>query len=54
MFTESNTVEQMVLDACQGLGWRYSPATSLPRQPSAVFVEPLLCGPIIGRTPNDK
>jgi len=46
-FTESNTVEQMILDAfakCSGellpARWDYVPATELPRQPGDVTVEP--------------
>jgi len=39
MFTEANTVEQMVLDASVALGWRFVPAPTLMRQPSDVFVE---------------
>jgi len=45
-FTESNTVEQMILDAfakCSGellpARWDYVPATELPRQPGDVMVE---------------
>jgi len=41
-FSEANTVEQMVLDACVSLGWRFVPASTLPPQPSDVFVESLL------------
>jgi hypothetical protein len=52
MFTESNTVEQMVIDACVSLGWRYAPAPSLPRQPSDVFVEPLLRQALIRLNPE--
>lgn len=44
MFTEANTVEQMVLDACVSLGWRFVPVPTLPRYPSAVFVGTLLRG----------
>lgn len=25
VFNEANTVEQMILDACQGLGWQFVP-----------------------------
>jgi hypothetical protein len=32
MFNEANTVEQMILDACQGLGWQFVPGPRLPRQ----------------------
>lgn len=42
MFTEANTVDQMVLDACVSLGWRYMPAPTLLRQTSEVFVDSLL------------
>ena len=42
MFTESNTIEQMIIDACVLLGWRFVPAPTLPRQPSDVIVESLL------------
>ena len=51
-FNESNTVEQMVLDACVSLGWRYVPAPSLPRQPSDVFVESLLRQALIRLNPE--
>ena len=52
MFTEANTVEQMVLDACIALGWRFVPATSLPRQSSDVFVESLLRQTLIKLNPE--
>ena len=39
MFNEANTVEQMILDACQGLGWQFVPGPQLPRQAGDVFVE---------------
>ncbi|MEI8373673.1 MAG: type I restriction endonuclease subunit R [Planctomycetota bacterium] len=52
MFTESNTVEQMILNACQGLGWQRTSATTLPRQPSDVFVEPLLRQALIKLNPE--
>lgn len=43
-FTESNTVEQMILDAVKGPGgapekWDYVPGPQLPRQSSEVMVE---------------
>lgn len=38
IFTEANTVEQMVLDTCVSLGWRFVPDPTLPRQSSNVFV----------------
>jgi len=42
MFTESNTVEQMVIDACVSLGSRYVPAPAMPPHLSNLFVESLL------------
>ena len=51
-FTEANTVEQMVLNVCQGLGWRYASATTLPRQASDVFVEPLVRQALIKLNPE--
>jgi len=39
MFTEANTVEQMVLDASVALCWRFVLAPKLSRQSSDVFVE---------------
>ncbi len=39
MFTEASPVEQIVIDACVSLGWRFVPAPTLPRQPSDGFVE---------------
>jgi hypothetical protein len=39
MFNEANTVEQMILDACQELGWQYLPGPQLARQAADVFVE---------------
>ena len=47
MFNEANTVEQMVLDACVHLGWQYVHVPTLSRQPSDVFVEPLLRSALI-------
>ena len=41
-FNEANTVEQMVIDACVSIGWRFVTAPTLPRLPSDVFVESLL------------
>lgn len=51
-FTEANTVEQMVLDACVKLGWRPVPAPTLARQPSEVFVESLLRESLIKLNPE--
>src|SRR5262245_34468177 len=38
-FTEANTIEQMILDTCAKMGWRYAFAPTLPRQLSDVFVD---------------
>lgn len=38
-FNEANTVEQMILDETQKLGWAYVPFGGLPRQPHEVLVE---------------
>ncbi len=40
MFNEANTVEQMILDACQGLGWQFVPGRQLPRQSADASREP--------------
>ncbi len=37
-FNEANTVEQMILVACQGLCWRFAPGPQLPLQAAEVFV----------------
>jgi hypothetical protein len=37
-FNEANTDEQMILDACQGLGLQFVPGRQLPRQAADVFV----------------
>ncbi|MFO0180189.1 MAG: hypothetical protein ACK517_00260, partial [bacterium] len=52
MFTEANTVEQMVLDTCVKLGWRYVYAPTLPRQTSEVFAESLLRQALITLNPE--
>ncbi len=38
-FNEANTVEQMVIDACQGPGWQFVPGPQLPRQAADVTPE---------------
>jgi hypothetical protein len=38
-FTEANTVEQMILDACRNPGWKYVAGPELPRGIGDVFVE---------------
>jgi type I restriction enzyme R subunit len=59
MFTESNTVEQMILDAATKLGadpsrvrWTYVPAAQVPRQPGDVMVEPWLRESLIHLNPE--
>jgi type I restriction enzyme R subunit len=52
IFTEANTVEQMVLDACVKLGWRYVYAPTLTRQTSEVFAESLLRQALIKLNPE--
>ena len=58
-FTESNTVEQMILDAvAQHDGkpdparWTYAPASQIPRQPGDVTVEPWLREALIHLNPE--
>ena len=66
-FTESNTVEQMILDAATSLGsgagssvlretplanWAYVAATALPRQPGEVMVEPWVREALIALNPE--
>ncbi len=52
MFTEANTIAQMILDACVKLGWRYVYAPTLSRQTSEVFVESLLRQALIKLNPE--
>jgi type I restriction enzyme R subunit len=52
MFNETNTVEQMVLDTCISLGWRYAPAPTLSRHTSEVFVESSLRDSLIKLNPE--
>ncbi|TWT44976.1 Type I restriction enzyme-like protein [Phycisphaerae bacterium RAS1] len=56
-FTESNTVEQMILDAASvsgsaGSSWAYCPGVELPRQRSDVMVEPWLREALIRLNPE--
>ena len=37
-FNEENTVEQLVLDSCVSLGWKYVSGPELPRQLGDVSV----------------
>lgn len=52
MFNEANTVEQMILDACQEFGWQFVPGPQLPRQAADVFVEPQLRDALIRLNPE--
>lgn len=56
-FTESNTVEQMILDAATQLGsaaekWDYVPGPQLPRQMQDVMVEPWVREALIRLNPD--
>lgn len=55
-FNESNTVEQMIIDAATslgiGTGWTYVAGLTLPRQPSDVMVEPWVREALIALNPE--
>ena len=51
-YNEANTVEQMIIDTCSQLGWRFVPGSSLPRQPSDVFVYSMLRDALIKLNPE--
>jgi type I restriction enzyme R subunit len=51
-FNESNTVEQMIIDACLGLGWQFIPGPQLARQATDVFVESKLKETLIKLNPE--
>lgn len=51
-FTEGNTVEQMVLDACMSNDWTYAAGPTLFRQASDVFVESSLRQVLIKLNPK--
>ena len=38
MFTEDNTIEQMLIATAQKIGWEYVPADSIPRDTQDVLV----------------
>ena len=38
-FNEENTVEQLIIDSCESLGWKYVAGPELPRQQGDVFVD---------------
>jgi type I restriction enzyme R subunit len=52
MFTEDNTIEQMVLSTLTGNGWRYIPPEDLPRDYSDVMVEPMVKEALIRLNPE--
>ena len=52
MLNEANTVEQMILDACQQFGWQFVPGPQLPRQAADVFVESQLRDALIRLNPE--
>ena len=51
-FTEANTVEQMVIDACVKIGWTYAVGPQLPRQAADMFVESQLRDALIRLNPE--
>ena len=51
LFNEDNTIEQMVISALQGNGWKYIPADELPRDYSDVLVEPMVKEALIRLNP---
>jgi len=51
-FNELNAVEQMVIDACRELGWRYVPAKDLQRQTSDVMVESMVREALVRLNPE--
>ena len=55
-FNESNTVEQMIIDAAtslsSGTGWTYVAGLTLPRQPGDVMVEPWVREALIALNPE--
>ena len=51
-FNEENTVEQLILDSCERLGWKYVAGPELPRQLVDVFVESKLRDALIRLNPE--
>lgn len=51
-FNEENTVEQMILDTCQDLGWEFVSGPQLPRQAGDVFLESNLRDALIRLNPE--
>lgn len=52
VFTEENTVEQMIISVLQNNGWKYVPAEELPRSHSDVLVEPMVKAALIRLNPE--
>jgi type I restriction enzyme R subunit len=52
MFNEDNTIEQMVISALTGVGWRYIPSENLQRDYSDVMVEPMVKEALIRLNPE--
>lgn len=52
MFTEDNTIEQMVITTLKENGWKYIPADELPRMYSDVMVEPMVKEALIRLNPE--
>ena len=52
VFTEDNTIEQMVISSLKNAGWKYIPAENLPRHYSDVMVEPMVKDALIRLNPE--
>ena len=54
MFTEDNTIEQMLIATAQEIGWEYVPADSIPRVTQDVLVGGWLKDAILRLNPDLK
>ena len=52
MFNEDNTIEQMLVSTAQQVGWRYVPASEIPRANSEVIVGPWFKAAILKLNPT--
>jgi len=52
IFSEDNTIEQMVITTLKNNGWKYIPAEELPRDYSDVMVEPMVKDALIRLNPE--
>lgn len=52
VFTEDNTIEQMIIASLKNNGWKYIPAEELPRIYSDVMVEPMVKDALIRLNPE--